>query len=94
MKPLGWSWGPSDKVGSGQETLAFFGCGLMCDHSRRGLSEVGKTLNARTDNTAYYLPPYLFTYLTYFLIIYLLTYLGRQYTMKLHQVRPFIRLIK
>ena len=29
---------PSDEVGSGQKTLVFFGCGLMCDTTQRGLS--------------------------------------------------------
>ena len=29
--------GPSDQVGSGQKTLVFFGCGLMCDPTRKGL---------------------------------------------------------
>ena len=27
--------GPSHEVGSGQETLAFFGSGLMCDHTHK-----------------------------------------------------------
>jgi len=31
--------GPSLEVGSGRKTLAFFGCGLMCDPTRRGLSK-------------------------------------------------------
>ena len=31
--------GPSDAVGSEQNTLAVFGCGLMCDPIRRGLSK-------------------------------------------------------
>ena len=36
---IGMELGPSDKVGSRQETWAFFGCGLRCDPTRRGLSK-------------------------------------------------------
>ena len=31
--------GPSHEVDSEQITLAFFGCGLVCDPTRRGLSK-------------------------------------------------------
>ena len=31
--------GPGDKACNGQATLAFFGVGLMCDPTRRGLSK-------------------------------------------------------
>jgi len=39
-----WWWksvefGPSDEVRSGEKTLAFFGCGLTCDLTRRGLGQ-------------------------------------------------------
>ena len=31
--------GPDRKAGSGQNTMAFLGVGLTCEHARRGLSK-------------------------------------------------------
>ena len=39
MKALGCSWGPGDEACNGQATLAFFGVGLVCDPTRRELTE-------------------------------------------------------
>ena len=42
--------GPGRKAGSGQNTMAFLGVGLMCEHARRGLSMGPPHQDTRTQN--------------------------------------------